>query len=46
MVSLDELKTNTINLPVVGAVSIAAVGLTALIIFFLLRRKKSVKLTL
>lgn len=45
MVSLDSLRTNTINLPVVGAVSAITVIVVGIGIFFLARRKKSVKLT-
>jgi len=41
----ESLKTTSINLPVVGAVSIAAVIVVGLGIFFLTRRKKSVRLT-
>ena len=41
----ESLKSNTVNLPVIGAISIAGLLVAGGIIFFLLRRKKSVKLT-
>jgi len=40
----ESLKTNTVNLPVVGAISLAGVLVAGAVIFFLLRRKKSVTL--
>ena len=42
---LESLRTNTVNLPVIGAISILGLVVAGGIIFFLLRRKKSVKLT-
>jgi len=42
--SLDQLRTSSVNLPVVGAVSIAAVLVVGVAIFFLTRRKKTVQL--
>ena len=42
---LEQLRTSTVNLPLVGAISIAGLLVAGGIIFFLLRRKKSVKLT-
>lgn len=41
----ESLKTNQVNLPIVGAVSVAAIIVVGIGIFFLTRRKKSVKLT-
>jgi len=41
----ESLRNNSVNLPVVGAVSVAAVIVVGLAAFFLLRRKKSVKLS-
>jgi len=46
MVNLEQLRTNTVNVPFIGAVSILAVAAAAGVAFILLRRKKSVKLTL
>jgi len=43
--SFEPLRTNTVNLPVVGAVSVAAIIAVGAILFFAFRRKKSVKLT-
>lgn len=43
---LEFLKENTVNLPAIGTISIAGVLIASGIIFLLLRRKKSVKLTL
>jgi len=40
----EFLKTTSVDLPVVGAVSLAAVGIVAVAIFFLTRRKKSIQL--
>lgn len=40
----ESLKNNSVNLPIVGAVSIAAVIVVGLGIFFLTRRKKSISL--
>ena len=42
---LEQLRTSTVNLPVIGAISIAGILVAGGIIFFLLRRKKIVKLT-
>ncbi len=42
MVSLEELKTSTLNLPLVGVVSIAGVLVVGAIVFFLTRRKKTI----
>lgn len=41
----ESLKNTSVNLPLVGAVSVAAVIVVGIGIFFLTRRKKSVKLT-
>lgn len=38
----ESLKTSTVNLPVVGAVSLAAILVAGGIIFFLSRRKKTI----
>ena len=46
MVTSESLKTTQVNLPLVGSVSLAAVLIAGGLIFFLTRRKKSVKLTL
>ena len=43
---LEQLRSNTVTLPVLGAVSLLTVGIVGVVAFFLLRRKKSVKLTL
>jgi len=40
----ETLRNNSVNLPVVGAVSLAAVLVVAGAIFFLTRRKKSISL--
>ena len=42
MVSLDQLRTSTINLPAIGTISIAGVLVAGAIIFLLLRRKKTI----
>jgi len=42
MVSIVELQTRTVNLPVVGAISIAALVIAGTLIFFLARRKKTI----
>ena len=42
MVFLDSLKTSQVNLPLVGGVSIAAVLVVGIAIFFLSRRKKTI----
>ena len=39
---LEFLRQNSINLPVVGSVSIAAAVAVGAILFFTLRRKKSI----
>lgn len=44
MVSISDLQTQTVNLPVVGAISIAGLVIAGAIIFFLVRRKKTVTL--
>lgn len=44
MVSIAELQSTTITLPVVGAISIAGLVIAGAIIFFLARRKKTVTL--
>jgi len=38
----ESLKTNTINLPAIGTISIAGVLIAGAIIFLLLRRKKTI----
>ena len=38
----ESLKTNTINFPVIGTISIAGVLVAGAIIFLLLRRKKTI----
>jgi len=38
----ESLKSNTINLPAIGTISIAGVLIAGGIIFFLLRRKKTI----
>jgi len=40
----ESLRTNTINLPAIGTISLAGVLIAGGIIFFLLRRKKSISL--
>jgi len=40
----ESLKINTINLPAIGTISLAGVLIAGGIIFFLLRRKKSISL--
>jgi len=44
MVSIADLQSTTITLPVVGAISIAGLVIAGAIIFFLARRKKTVTL--
>lgn len=39
---LDTLQANTISLPAIGTISIAGVLIAGGIIFFLLRRKKTI----
>jgi len=46
MVSLAEIQSRTINLPAIGTISIAGLLIAGGIIFFLLRRKKTVTLKL
>jgi len=41
----ENLKSSTVNLPAIGTISIAGLLIAGGIIFFLLRRKKSVRLT-
>jgi len=38
----ESLKTNTVNLPAVGTVSLAALLIAGGVIFLLLRRKKTI----
>jgi len=42
MVSIADLQTRTVNLPVVGAISIAGLVIAGALIFFLARRKKTI----
>jgi len=42
MVSIADLQTQTVTLPVVGAISIAGLVVAGAIIFFLVRRKKTI----
>ena len=42
--SFEEIRQRQINLPVVGAVSVAAIAVIGLAIFFLTRRKKTIQL--
>ncbi len=42
MVSIAELQSTTITLPVVGAISIAGLVIAGALIFFLARRKKTI----
>jgi len=42
----ENISSTTVNLPVVGVISVAGLLVAGGIIFFLLRRKKSVKITI
>jgi len=42
MVSIADLQSTTLNLPVVGAISIAGLVIAGALIFFLVRRKKTI----
>jgi len=46
MVSLGEIQTRTLNLPLIGTISVAGLLIAGGIIFLLLRRKKQVTLRL
>tara|TARA_R100001244_G_scaffold106894_1_gene79280 strand:- start:509 stop:646 length:138 start_codon:yes stop_codon:yes gene_type:complete len=41
---LEFLKTNTVNLPLVGSIPLAGVIVVGLAIYFLTKRKKSITL--
>lgn len=46
MVSIQDFQTRTVNLPILGTISLAGLIVAGGIIFFLLRRKKQVTLRL
>jgi len=46
MVSLDDLKINNLNLPVIGTISVAGIIIFGAVIFLISRRKKKVTLSL